>query len=72
MPFFFCADSDGHSVLVASADESNVLFLKSEIAHIDVCRHINSGQVADVHSAVGVRQGGGYGGALEMFIFHIV
>ena len=58
-------------MLVATADEHHFLFLQSQIAHIDVCRHIHSGEVADMHSAIGVWQGGGHGGALKILIFHI-
>ena len=46
----------GHSMLVRAADEYHFLFLQSEIAHVDVGRHIHASQVSDVHSAVGVWQ----------------
>ncbi len=61
------AYGDGHSVLVAAADEQHLLSLKTEIPRIDVGRDIDSGQVADMHRPVGVRQGRGDKCTLEFF-----
>ena len=58
-------------MLIASADKHHFLFLQSQITHVDVGRHIHSGEMADVYSSVGVRQGCRNGGALEMSFFHI-
>ena len=68
--FFLGLDGDGHAVLVAAAYELHVLALEAQVAHIDVGRHIDAGQVADVHRAVGIGQGRGHQRALEFFIFH--
>ncbi len=37
------ADGNGYTVLIAASDENHVLFLQTEIAHVDVCRHIDTG-----------------------------
>ena len=69
---FLGPDGDGHAVLVAAANEYHFLFLQPEISHVDVSGHIHAGQVAYVHAAVGVGQGGGHQRALEFLVFHIV
>lgn len=61
---------DGHAVLITSTDEDHILFLQSEIADIGVCRHIDACQMADMHAAIGVRQGRSHRSALEI-LFHI-
>ncbi len=58
---------DGYAMLVAAADEQHLLSLKTEIPRIDVGRDIDSGQVADMHRPVGVRQGRGDKCTLEFF-----
>lgn len=70
-PFFFGTNGDGHSVLVATADEDHVLLLQAKIAHIDVGRNIYPGEVSDVHTAVGIGQCGGDSGAFEFLFFHL-
>ena len=65
------AYGDGHAVLVAAADEDNVLFLQTQIAYINVGRNIYTGQMADVNTAVGIGQGGGDSCAFKLFLFHI-
>ena len=50
-------DGDGHSVFVAAADEHHGLLLKSQVAHINIGRYIDTSQVAYVHTAVGIWQG---------------
>ena len=62
-------DGDGHAVLVAAADEHHLLALGAEVAHIDVGGHVDAGQVADVHRAVGVGQRRGDGVAAVLFVF---
>ena len=63
-------DRDGHAVLITSTDEDHILFLQSKIADIGVCRHIDACQMADMHAAIGVRQGRSHRSALEI-LFHI-
>ena len=63
-------DRDGHAVLITSTNEDHILFLQSEIADIGVCRHIDACQMADMHAAIGVRQGRSHRSALEI-LFHI-
>ena len=54
--FFLGAYGDGHSVLVATADEDHILLLQTKVADIDVCRYIYTGQMADMDGAVRIRQ----------------
>ncbi len=70
-PFFLGADGDGHAVLIASANEDDLLALQTEVAHVDVGGHIDARQVPDMHTAVGIGQGRRDRGALE-FLFHHV
>ena len=63
-------DGDGHSVLVAAADEYHLALLQSEVTHVDVCRHVDAGQVANMYAAVGIGQRCGHRSTLEMFLFH--
>ena len=63
---------DRHTVLIATADEHNVLFFQAQIAHINVGRNINSGQMADMHTPVGVGQSRCHGGSLELLVCHIL
>ena len=65
------AYSDGYAMLVATADENNVLLLEAKIANIDIGWHVNTCQVADMHTTVSVRQCCGYGGTFEILLFHI-
>ena len=59
----------GHTVLVRTADEEDIAVAEAEIAGIDVGGDVDTGEVADVHTAVGIGQGGGDEGSLE-FIAH--
>ncbi len=54
--FFFSSDGDGYTVFVTASDEDNVIALQPKIAHVDVGRHINTGQMTDMHAAIGIRQ----------------
>ena len=65
-------DGDGHSMLVASADKHYFLLLQSEIAGVDVGRHVDACQMADMHTAIGVGQGGSDGGTFEILFFHCI
>ena len=69
--FLAGTDGDGYTMLVASADEQHVLLLQSEVAHIDVGRHIDTCQVANVYAAIGVRQCSRHGCALILFLCSI-
>ena len=60
---------DGHAVFVASADEEALTSLQTEVARIDVGRHIDAGQMSDMYWSVGIRQSGRNGRSLELF-FH--
>ena len=66
-----CADGDGNAVLIASADEQALASLQTQIAHIDVGRHIDASQMTDMHRSVCVRQSGRNGCSLE-FLFHMI
>jgi hypothetical protein len=57
-------------VFIAAAYEFDVTLLRPLVAHIYVCRQVATGQVTNVHGAVGIRQCGRYEDALE-FIFHL-
>ncbi len=50
---------DGHAIVVAAADEANIVAIRTEITHVDVCWQLSTGDVADVQSSVGIRQSGG-------------
>ncbi len=69
--FLLGADGDGHTMLIAAADEDHRLLSQAQVAHVDVGRHIDAGEVADMHAAIGIGQSGGHGGPLEMFFFHV-
>ena len=66
--FRTCLYCDGHSVLVASADEEDVFPAHAEIPHVDVRRHVNACKVADVYRSVGIRKRTGYQSAREFFV----
>ena len=66
---FFGLDGDGHSMLVAAADEEHLLTFHAEIAGIDIGRHVDAGQMPDMHRTVGIRQSRSDKRTLE--IFHI-
>ena len=65
------AYGDGHAMFVATADKQHVTFLQAQVAHINVGRHIHPGQVADVHTAISVWQGGGNQRTVK-FLFHYI
>ena len=46
-------------MLVRAADKHYGASLQAEVAHVDVGRHIDSGKMSDVNTAVGIGQGGG-------------
>lgn len=57
-PLFFSLDSDGDAMLIATAYKEDIFALKAEIAGIDICGDIDSGEVSDMDGAVGVRESG--------------
>ena len=69
--FLTGTDGNGHTVLIASADEHHVLLLQSQVAHINVGRYIDTGQVADMNTSVGVGQCRRYRKSLVILLFHI-
>ena len=52
--FLLCFDGNGHAMLVAATYHEHILTLEAQIAHIDVGRDINSGQMADVYWTIGI------------------
>ncbi len=62
-------DGNGDSVFVGTAYPDHVAPPFAEVADIDVRRHVDSGQVADVDGAVGVGQGRSDQIALVFFHF---
>ena len=65
-------DGDGHAVLVGAADIQDFPAAHAQVAHIDVCGYIDTGEVADVDRTVGVRQRAGHEGSLELFVHYFV
>ena len=46
----------GHSVFVATTDKKDITSLETQIAHVDICRDIDSGEVSDMNRTVGIRE----------------
>ena len=65
-------DGNGHTMLVATADHQHLTPLQAQIACIDIGRYVYPRQVADVHRAVGVWQGGGDECSFEIFHYLFV
>ena len=55
-PFLAGLQSDGNSVLVAAADQSDFAAVETKVTCIYVGRHIHTGQMADMDGPVGVGQ----------------
>src|SRR5438067_7490997 len=51
---------DRYAVVIAAADEADVIALRPQIAHVDVGGQIGPGNVTDVQAPVGIGQCGGY------------
>ena len=47
------------------------LLLEAEIANIDIGWHVNTCQVTDVHTTVGIRQSRSHGSTFKVLLFHI-
>ena len=62
----------GNTMLIAATHKKHVLALQAQVAHIDVGRHIDTGQVADVDRTVGVGQRTGHKGSFELFLHYFV
>ena len=69
--FFLGTDGDRYTMLVATADENNVLLFKAKIAYVDIGWHINTCQVADMHTTISIRQCCRNSGTFEILLFHI-
>ena len=52
--FLLGTDGYWYTMLVATADENNVLLLETEIANIDIGWHVNTCQVTDMNTTVGI------------------
>ena len=61
-------DCDGHTVLIATADRDHILAALTQITNIDIRRHINARQVADMHGTIGVGQCRSYQITLKLFL----
>ena len=68
---FLGTDGYRHTVLITTADENNVLFFESEIAHVDIGWHIYTCQMSDMYTTIGVWQSCRHSGTFEFFLFHI-
>jgi hypothetical protein len=69
--FLACTNGNGHTMLVASTDKHDIFLLQSQVADIDVGRHIDTSQVSDMYTTVGVWQCRRHGGTLILFLFHV-
>ena len=56
LPSFAAADQGGHAIVVAAADERDVVALRAQVAHVGVGRQIRPGDMPDMQPAVGVGQ----------------
>ena len=68
---FSGTNRDGNAVFIASANVHHILFFQSQIAHINVGRHVNAREVSDVYAAVCVGQCRRHGRPLITSFFHI-
>ncbi len=62
---------DRHAVFVAASYKHHFLPFGAQVSHIDVGRHIYSGQVSYMHRPVCIGQCGGHQGPLEILV-HIM
>ena len=63
-------DRNRHTVFVAAAYIEHILSPHPEISDVDIRRHIDTGEMADVDRAVGIRQRTGHKCSFE-FLIHI-
>lgn len=57
-------------MFVAAANHYYILALKTQVSRIDVCWHIYTCQMSDMHRTVGIWEGCGDEGTFESGIFH--
>ena len=57
-------------MLIAASDEHHLFALETEIAHIDVGRHVDTGQMTNMHAAVGIGQCSRDKRAFEFLLIH--
>jgi len=57
-------------MFVAAANESHILALLPQVAHIKIGWQIGTRQVAHMFGAVGIGQGSGDGMAFEILLWH--
>ena len=55
--FFFGADRDGCAMLIGTAYPEHVAPHEPQVAHVDICGQVRSGQMAEVQGTIGIRQG---------------
>ena len=67
---FLRTDGDGHTMLIAAANEHHLLFFEAQIAHINICRHIDSCQMSNVNASVSIGQSRCNGGAFKLRFLH--
>ena len=66
---FASSNSNGNAVFITAADEDALATFQTKIAGIDVSRHVNASQMADMYRSVRIRQSGRNRSSLEM-LFH--
>ena len=59
---------DRHTVFIGATDKEHLPSAQSQVAGVDVCRHVDAGEVTDVHRPIGVGQRGGDESSLEVTI----
>ena len=64
-------DSDGHTMLVATADHSHLAAIQTHITRINIGGNIYAGQMSDVDRPVGVWKGCGDQGSLILFVHDV-
>ena len=65
------ADSDRHTMLIATTHKKHIFTLQTLVAHIDVGWHIHTCQVTDMHRTIGIRQRSSHKRAFKIFFIHI-
>mgnify|MGYP007068610274 CR=1 FL=1 len=55
--FFSGLDGDGHPMFVGTSDKYDFLAPGAQITGINIGRHVDTGQVANVNGSVGIGQG---------------
>ena len=68
--FFLGADGNRYPMFIGTADKDYIFFFKSQVADVNVSRHIYPCEVSDMDRPVGIGQCRCYGSTFE-FLFHI-